>query len=229
MCVATLYGEYGFVGELIVRLEMRGNGIGRRLLDSAVAYLRDRGALSILLDGVVAAVPLYERAGFRRVCRSHRFSGAVAGAPQPNVRAMGHRDLEAVLRLDRRAFGADRGFFLTRRFACCPELAYVGLGPDGEIAAYVLARRAGDGIAVGPWVSHPHAGDAAAVVRALARASGEAPLTMGVLAANPDALDAARGLGLRERADPPWRMALGPSAALGASGSAYAIGAPSKG
>jgi ribosomal protein S18 acetylase RimI-like enzyme len=73
IAVATSYGAYGFVGEIIVAPEERGRGLGRILLDRAIEYLRGRGAESIYLDGVIAAVPLYERAGFRRICRSLRF------------------------------------------------------------------------------------------------------------------------------------------------------------
>src|SRR5512136_2214277 len=77
ICVATGYGPCGFIGELIVSQEWRGRGIGRQLLESAVENLRSRGAASIFLDGVPAAVPLYERAGFRRVCRSMRLTGTL--------------------------------------------------------------------------------------------------------------------------------------------------------
>jgi ribosomal protein S18 acetylase RimI-like enzyme len=73
IAVATSYGAYGFVGEIIVNPEERGRGLGRILLDRAIEYLRGCGAESIYLDGVVAAVPLYERAGFKRICRSLRF------------------------------------------------------------------------------------------------------------------------------------------------------------
>ena len=78
MCVATPYGESGFVGELIVAPSARQRGVGRALLDHAINYLQGRGLASILLDGVPAAVPLYERAGFRRVCRSMRFGGRLS-------------------------------------------------------------------------------------------------------------------------------------------------------
>ena len=83
--VATSYGATGFVGELIVLPGWRGRGVGHRLLDHAVGYLRARGAHSIYLDGVQAAVSLYQRAGFRKVCRSLRFIGTLPGEQYPGV------------------------------------------------------------------------------------------------------------------------------------------------
>jgi predicted N-acetyltransferase YhbS len=70
MCIATGYRSAGFIGELIVIENERGQGIGRRLLDHSIAYLKKKNIKSIYLDGVPAAVPLYERTGFRKICRS---------------------------------------------------------------------------------------------------------------------------------------------------------------
>jgi ribosomal protein S18 acetylase RimI-like enzyme len=56
--VATSYGGCGFIGELIVRSEARGQGIGGALLNRGVAYLQQRGVRTIYLDGVVKAVSL---------------------------------------------------------------------------------------------------------------------------------------------------------------------------
>jgi GNAT superfamily N-acetyltransferase len=57
ICVATPYKHTGFVGELIVRPEMRGKGLGGALLSRVMEYLRGLGIGSIYLDGVLTAVP----------------------------------------------------------------------------------------------------------------------------------------------------------------------------
>lgn len=231
ICVATSYsgppaGGIGFVGELIVVPEARGQGIGRRLLDAAVTHTRRRDAQSLYLDAVLAAVPLYERAGFRKVCRSLRFSGMIAGQEHARVRPMCEKDLDAVCALDRRAFGADRRFFLERRWRHFPALCRV-LESDREIAGLVLAARVGDLLAVGPWVVGPGVARPVDLLEDLAWAAPGCTLGLGVLETNAAAAQAARELGLTERADSPWRMVLGED--LGASLLAYAIGSPAKG
>jgi predicted N-acetyltransferase YhbS len=248
ICIGTLYGGppsggYGYVGELIVVPEARGQGIGRRLLDTAIEYLRRQGAQGIYLDAVRAAVPLYERAGFRKLCPSLRFSGTIEGRahtdghPMRAHRVRAHRvrarkmcaaDLDAICALDREAFGADRSFFLQRRRRCFPTLARV-LEQGGRIAGFALATRVDDLIAVGPWIARPEVERPGDLLESLALAAPGCTLGLGILESNPAAVQVARELGLSEREDPPWRMVLGPADDLGMSPMAYAIGSPAKG
>lgn len=228
ICVATGYGECGFVGELIVVGEMRGRGVGRQLLDRALAHLHARGARSVLLDGVTAAVPLYERAGFRKVCRSLRLAGSVRGRAHPHVRPMRPADLVAVSALDEAAFGADRSFFLARRLSLYPALCRV-LEQGGRIAGYVMGRPAGAGVSAGPWVVGPGVERAADLLEALAPAGEMLEMSAGVLATNEAAVATLKGLGFAELDDPPWHMLRGEPAQLGASPQAYAVGTAGKG
>jgi GNAT superfamily N-acetyltransferase len=234
ICVATPYGEQGFLGMLIVRPEARGRGVGRRLLERAIAYLRGRGARSIYLDGVLAAVPLYERLGFRKQCRSLRFGGTVAGRAHAHVRPLVEADLDAVCALDRLAFGADRSFFLKRLLAQGAALCKV-LEQEGQIGGYILGQRTGGLVAAGPWVVRPQVARPADLLEGLAVEARGDVIGLGLLETNRAAAGTVRALGLAERADPPWRMALALSdapdkvEALGASPLAYAVGSPAKG
>jgi ribosomal protein S18 acetylase RimI-like enzyme len=229
MCVATSYGEYGFVGELIVVKEMRGRGIGRRLLEHAVEYLRSHGAHSILLDGVPAAIPLYERLGFRRICGSLRFTGTLRGQPHLRVRPMRGDDLGIVGQIDRAAFGADRRFFLERRLSLQPELCQV-LEDGGEVAGFIMGRRIDDFVWIGPWVVQPGVERPGDLLESLAAEAGdEVNLGLGVLETATEAAATVRSFGFAERLDPPWRMVLGPAAQLGASPGCYAVGSAAKG
>ena len=58
------YGEFGFIGYLIVQNMYRGQNFGKTLLEIAMKHLLKRGTKSILLDGVPQAVSLYEQLGF---------------------------------------------------------------------------------------------------------------------------------------------------------------------
>ena len=227
ICMATSYGESGFIGELIVRPEGRGQGLGAALLEEAAAYLQRRGAHTVYLDGVLKAVPLYERHDFHKVCRSLRLNGQVDGRLDPEVRPMGVDDLPAVRALDRRAFGAQRGFFLEYRRALYPELGFV-LAEAGQIAGYVLGRRGVGGASAGPWVALEEVAEPERLLYAFGRAVGM-PFSIGILETNAEALRRVRALGFVERVDSPWRMERGASTTLGANPACLAIGGAAKG
>lgn len=228
ICVATPYEGFGFVGELIVVEAARGRGIGRRLLEHALDYLWTCGARTVFLDGVPAAVSLYERVGFRRVCRSLRFYGRLQGKSHPWVRTMRAEDLDAVAALDEEAFGAHRRFFLERRVALYPELCWV-LERKGEIAGFILGRRGQGRVSAGPWVMDPDVDRPGDLLECLALGVGDADLGVGVLEINAQAVEALRAAGLTERPESPRRMALGPPGPYGSPAQCFAIGSPAKG
>ena len=228
ICFATSYGQSGFIGELIVRTEVRGRGIGGALLNCGVDYLRQRGAQTVYLDGIIKAVPLYERNGFRKVCRSWRFAGRLAGKQHPSVRPMQVADLPAVFALDRQVFGADRSFFLRRRFELFPKLARVML-QHGELVGYIEGRCGEGWVSAGPWIVSEKVSNLAGLLEALACEAGDSWLSLGILEVNLEAVELVHSLGFSERPDSPWRMALGPPSDLGAAAQCYAVGSAAKG
>ena len=52
------------IGRMAVLREQRGRGVGRRLLDTAVAHARASGATEVHLHAQVHALAFYDRAGF---------------------------------------------------------------------------------------------------------------------------------------------------------------------
>lgn len=228
MCIATGYNHAGFIGELIVIENERGQGIGKSLLDHSIARLGKKGAKSIYLDGVVAAVPLYERTGFRKLCRSLRFSGKIQAASHPDVRQMRMEDFQTIGNMDTKAFGDDRTFFLKRRLTRNPELCYV-MERNGRISGYIFARKTGDVISIGPWWMQPDVSSPEALLAHPALEAQNMPLRIGVLETNMKAVGLFRSQNLEESSDPPWRMVLGPKGNLGMSDHFYAIGSAAKG
>jgi len=228
MCMTTRYDEYGFIGELIVVTEMRGRGVGGLLMEKAIQYLHSQGTGKIYLDGVLKAVPLYERAGFRRTSRSLRFSGRIQGKTHPQVRPMRDPDRALVFAQDRTAFGADRSYFLKRRLALYPDLCKVLEDANG-ISGYIFGRRGEKGISVGPWVMQAQAEQPAALLESLAAESGDASLGIGVLEANTRAVELMKHYGLRLNPESPWRMLLGKMGDAGNVLQSFAIGSPCKG
>jgi ribosomal protein S18 acetylase RimI-like enzyme len=228
ICFAVRYGKSGFIGELIVCREARGKGVGARLLMSGIDLMKEQGVETVYLDGVLKAVDLYERHGFRKVCRSWRFSGRLAGSVNQNVRRMDTSDLDQVVALDRVSFGEDRSFFLQRRLDIYPKLSYVLLQNEG-ITGYILGREGEDWVSAGPWVVEPDAAHPLELLRAFALEAGNRPISLGILDTNQRACELLLSAGFERFANSPWRMALGASKDVGTSPRCYAIGSAAKG
>ncbi len=228
MIVATAYDRAGFLGELIVRPEYRGHGLGRQLLEHAIDYLHSRGCGSIYLDGDTPAVPLYERLGFKTVCRSLRFLGRVESAADAHVRIMTDDDHGAVVKLDRELFGADRSFFLCRRRERLPGLCW-SLTEHDRVTGYIMGRPGRGVVTVGPWIA-PTRGDAAlCLLRALSGAAADTPLRIGLLESQNRAVSLIRAIDMLEESEPSWRMVLGNDIGLGTRARIVAIGSPAQG
>ena len=228
ICVATGYRQSGFVGELIIDPGHRNRGEGRHLLEHAISYLERQGLANIHLDGVVRAVPLYERMGFTRICRSQRYAGTLDGEPDPAVRPMTADDLPQVLGLDREAFGDDRGFFLGWFLKSTPELCLV-LDEGRGIEGFILGRYGNGSLAAGPRVVRSGALRPERLLLALSAAGNGQTLGLGVLETCEADVAAVEALGLRRHPDPPWRMVLDGEHLLGATSLSWAVGSAAKG
>lgn len=234
-CVyAPRWGWLGFIGLLLVRKDLRGRGLGARLLRAGLARLRSVGCSAVGLDSVPEAVSLYSRAGFVTYWESMRLAIDTASAERPSTRAVareaGGADVPTVLALDLRGWGADRGHLLL-------ELRREGAGvfavapADGVPLAYCAMRRGPYGWRMGPWVAEPTGEGADAARAVLSWAIGRAdglPLTVGVPAYNAAAVEAMnRALAVRMRSC--IRMYLGDPGPARAPPGSWAIGAPEKG
>lgn len=228
ICIATPYTKTGYIGELIVAEAYRGQGIGSRLLNAAIGYLDQKSVRTILLDAVPEAAGLYERFGFRGVCRSLRFSGTLEGKADARVRAMRKWDLAPVCALDRNAFGDDRRFFIKWISFIAPDFAKVLIRND-TIAGYISGRYIDEGVSVGPWVMPPDIHDPEGLLRSLAAETLHEPLHLGVLESNRKSVELLRSLGMKERGNPPVHMVRGENPNPGSSPACFAIGSPAKG
>ncbi|MGH8225774.1 MAG: GNAT family N-acetyltransferase [Gammaproteobacteria bacterium] len=54
------------VDDLVVSVNARGKGIGKRLIEHAEAFARERGLAQVFLDSRSGAMGFYERRGYRR-------------------------------------------------------------------------------------------------------------------------------------------------------------------
>ncbi|MBX4923404.1 GNAT family N-acetyltransferase [Rhizobium bangladeshense] len=136
------------INMVIVDETMRGRGLGRRLMDAALRIAGDR---PLRLVATTAGLPLYQKLGFREcgtVLQHQGFAGDI-GAPTGTQTATAG-DLNAIMALDRLAFGADREGLLS-------YLARVGefavIRRDGGVSGFACLRSFGRGEVIGPVVA----------------------------------------------------------------------------
>ncbi len=214
---ALAAGPVGTIGNVVVRPEYQRSGLGRGIMEAALAWQREQGVCSVLLDATVAGRPLYHRLGFVEAGARSWFAHTLASHLQRERLLAQAGALQATLRtsaaiwqmadLDQMAFGGNRIGLLARTLEVAPAWLYVAEDESGAPLGYVMARLdEGDHplLRVGPWVARSPAGAAALLAAMLApnapwRASvavrGEPVLTASMPGYNPDALMLWQGAG----------------------------------
>jgi GNAT superfamily N-acetyltransferase len=185
---AIVAGPVAVIGNVITRPGLRGRGLGRAVMSATLAWLREHGARSVLLDATSAGQPLYQKLGF--VARERSWIAyaslasldlavlqARAGAIPVQLRAMD--DLPVVAALDQAAFGGDRLELLRLVASASDSWLYTADGA-GEPDGYLLVRALEPprmGVRLGPWVAKT-AGVGAALLAATLRP--DAPWQAGI-------------------------------------------------
>jgi GNAT superfamily N-acetyltransferase len=152
------------IGNVITRPGLRGRGLGRAVLSATLAWLREHGARSVLLDATSAGQPLYQKLGFVARERSWIAYATLtsldlialrerAGTLRARLRALD--DLPVLAALDQAAFGGDR-LELLRLVASASDCWLYTAGGAGEPDGYLLVRALEPprmGVRLGPWVA----------------------------------------------------------------------------
>ena len=137
---AIRYGSSGWIGNLIVRPELRGRGVGSQLMAGALAALDDAGTTTIWLTASRAGKPLYEKLGFAAIDVINRWvcTGLAAVTPGP------HRLTRAeILALDTSGWGDRRDTLIDTVISRGRLFA----ADD----AFLVCQPCCDGIQIGPW------------------------------------------------------------------------------
>ncbi len=136
----TRYGpNLAWIGMMLVHPDCRRRGLATELITLSLRYLRDKGTECIKLDATPAGQKVYEKLGFEVEWPFHRWvlergnQDASTTRPMPHPRpsavpARRNREVmaesvphelqpgntfsQAILRLDKRAFGADRSLLI---------------------------------------------------------------------------------------------------------------------
>ncbi|MBZ5609741.1 MAG: GNAT family N-acetyltransferase [Acidobacteriia bacterium] len=158
--------DLAVIGMMLVRENRSRQGLGRQLMEHVLVRAHPA---TVFLYATEMGRPLYEKLGFVPVDAVARHLGnwtSPAREPAPQVRAMAAQDMNTVLALDRRAFGADRSDLLIPlvNIAACALV----LERNGAIDAFGLAWQNVGRMQLGPIVA-PDQEAARALIDALAR------------------------------------------------------------
>ena len=137
---AVSYGTSGWIGNLIVRSDQRGLGIGKELMKQAIAALQRAGTETIWLTASQAGMPIYEKLGFTAVDEVRRWAGYGSGDPVP---ADGSICFEKMLETDRAGWGDERKALLL----AVSERGTAYENGDG----FIVRQRCGNVTQLGPW------------------------------------------------------------------------------
>ncbi|MDX8452277.1 GNAT family N-acetyltransferase [Mesorhizobium sp. VK9D] len=147
--LVTPYGtDCAMINMVIVDRNMRGLGLGRRLMEQAFALAQKR---PLRLVATADGMPLYQKLGFvpSGTILQHQGSVAALGAPD-GVEATSADDLLEIKALDRDAYGADREALID---ALAERGQFAVIRRDGAIEAYAAIRPFGRGEVIGPVIA----------------------------------------------------------------------------
>ena len=226
MACALSYGPFGTLGNLILVREYRGRRYGTRLMEHGLEYLKRKGVKFTMLDAVPKAVPLYERLGFKKVCRSLRLRGRVEPVVSAKVRTLEDKDMLRILSIDREQFGANRFLFLGSALSSNPDLGRL-LEVDGRIAGFMLGSRRHGFVRLAPWIMCSHFELAKSLLKDFAVRVGGKEIRAGVLETSRKAVAVFKDSGLYQESVS-WRMVHGRER-MEFSDGIFAIGSPMRG
>jgi ribosomal protein S18 acetylase RimI-like enzyme len=174
---ALLHSRSGWIGNLIVAEESRGQGLGETLFRSALTSLYGAGAETVWLTASPAGAPLYEKSGFRKIDTIVRWVGSGKlrrGSHDREEKAawltdQGHD-------LDQRCWGDDRPELLG---VTAQRATYAGYSEEG----FIICQPGSAGMQLGPFSAASPASaeqlfnSAAKVIPATSKILLDAPLS----------------------------------------------------
>src|SRR5207245_1169386 len=151
----TTYAGLAFLGAVIVAPELRGKGVGKEMMEAALAHLRKIGVRTVRLNAYLNAIPFYERLGFHGEYEVIRWHGpAGAGEQVRGVRPIRTADLTGLGQMDAKYFGANRRILLDR---LAEEFSGTFLVAErrSRLRGFIVGNPSGESCEIGPWVVEP--------------------------------------------------------------------------
>ena len=142
--------DFAFLGLYIVKAEYRGQGIGLKLWNHAVAHA---GARTIGLDGVEAQQANYAKAGFVHAGGTTRFAGALAAKAHAGIRPVAPADLPGLIDREAAASGVPKPTYLQGWFSAQDTRLTFVLEDAGAFRGLCTIRQCRTGAKIGPLIA----------------------------------------------------------------------------
>jgi GNAT superfamily N-acetyltransferase len=134
------YGTSGWIGNLVVRRDMRGKGIGGALMRKALPALLDFGARTVWLTASEAGKSIYVRLGFSVIDMVKRWYGTGSGGGDG---ATDNYSMAAILAMDQAGWGDGREAIISEAL----ERGTLTVRDGG----FLISQPAAEGVQLGPW------------------------------------------------------------------------------
>jgi GNAT superfamily N-acetyltransferase len=153
-----IFDSVAWVAMVLVDTEVRSRGIGKALMQHALAFLDSQGVPTIRLDATPMGKPLYEKLGFVEEYTLVRYDGVLPPSPAPadsRLRSAGTEEavpLDKIVALDQAVTATNRTKLLLRLRRENP--AYFRWIEEGDaIQGYMTARDGSNAVQLGPCIA----------------------------------------------------------------------------
>jgi len=196
LTTAISYGRNAsWIGNVVVSGKHRGTGVGSNLVQSAVQYLLRIHVKRIGLYSYPENEAMYKRLGFETTGGFATLS--MPGGPRNLTKTTKRIPLRQILRLDKRAFGADRSKLLTRLHHEFPE-HWAWIVNEAGVSGYSVVKQYQDSYEIGPLVCvQMNEQSIEALLRSSIARTEKWPLEMSVPVSNATVAETAERLGFR--------------------------------
>lgn len=165
--VATaVFGDVAWIALVLVDEAARGQGVGRALMQHALAYLDGRGVSAIRLDATPLGRPLYESLGFTTDFALARYEGQphvpqsthhaplgdARGKPRDVPALYQPSDLPDIFAVDRRVTQTDRRGLLVSLFTADPASARI-VRRNAQLVGFSTLRLGARATHLGPCLA----------------------------------------------------------------------------
>ena len=154
-----IFGKVAWIAMVLVDERVRGRGIGKALMEHALAFLDGEGVGSIRLDATPLGQPLYEKLGFRSQFELSRFVGVLPtqGLVVAGVRFAQPEEWIDLFRLDGDVTRTDRVKLLKQLFTVTPNEVWLAESGD-SVSGYFTVRQGSQALQVGPCIGDDRTG-----------------------------------------------------------------------